>query len=121
MTAREYAIPILASLDFEETIAFYGALGFEKMGVFPDYALIRRGAFEIHFWLCPDRAICEATACYLQVADAKAMYEEWAAALPAGGRVEAPTDTDYGMREFPVWDPHGNLIRVGQVLAGGSA
>ena len=28
-------------------------------------------------------------------------------------RLTAPTDTDYGMREFALVDPTGNLIRVG--------
>jgi len=30
-----------------------------------------------------------------------------------GSRLVPPTDTDYGMREFAVVDPSGNLVRVG--------
>ncbi|WP_269142658.1 hypothetical protein [Georgenia yuyongxinii] len=30
-----------------------------------------------------------------------------------GSRLVAPTDTDYGMREFAVVDLSGNLMRVG--------
>jgi hypothetical protein len=30
----------------------------------------------------------------------------------------APEDTDYGLREFALVDPHGNLLRVGFVDPG---
>ena len=111
------AIPVLASLDFDESVAFYNALGFETLGRYPDYALVRRGSMELHFWACKDRAICEATSCYLQVGDAGAYHAEWAdRAGPAGGRISDVEDKPWGMREFAVWDPHGNLLRVGQVL-----
>ena len=51
--------------------------------------------------------------------DADALYDEWAAVGVAsntqtGSRLQGPPiDTDYGMREFALVDPTGNLIRVG--------
>jgi hypothetical protein len=30
-----------------------------------------------------------------------------------GSRLEPPEDTDYGIREFALIDPSGNLLRVG--------
>jgi hypothetical protein len=33
-----------------------------------------------------------------------------------GSRLEPPQDTDYGMREFALVDPSGNLVRVGSPL-----
>lgn len=115
--AMDVAIPLLASLDFDESLAFYSALGFATQGRFPDYAIVRRDGFEIHFWKCHDRAISEATGCYLRVSDAAALHGEWKdAAGQAGGRINLVEDKPWGMREFAVWDPHGNLLRVGQPI-----
>ena len=114
-TVHNTAIPVLASLDFDETVAFYDALGFATLARFPDYAIVSRDGMEIHFWDCDDRAICEATSCYLRVADAAAYFKEWrTVAAGAGGRINEIEDKPWGMREFAVWDPHGNLIKVGQ-------
>ena len=33
-----------------------------------------------------------------------------------GSRLMAPWDTDYGLREFALVDPNGNLVRVGSPL-----
>ena len=33
----------------------------------------------------------------------------------AGGRLSAPQDKPWGMREFEVWDPSGCLLRIGQI------
>lgn len=115
--ATDIAIPVLASLDFDESIAFYEALGFETAGRFPDYAIVRHGGMEVHFWACEDRAICEATSCYLRVADVDTLHRAWTVAAPdAGGRINGVEDKPWGLREFAVWDPHGNLLRVGQIL-----
>jgi len=59
------------------------------------------------------------------VADADALYGEYAAlGLPGEGipRLHGPPDdSDYGMREFAVVDPDGNLLRIGSRLAGSGA
>jgi hypothetical protein len=36
----------------------------------------------------------------------------------AGGQIEAPSDTDYGLREGRHVDPDGNVIRYGSPLPG---
>ena len=56
--------------------------------------------------------------CYLRVDDADELYREWhAVGIEAdprtGSRLMAPVDTEYGMREFALVDPNGNLLRVG--------
>lgn len=59
-------IPILASLDLEETMRFYTEqLGFagESWG---DYAILRREAMELHFCLTTDRLHPEHTSCYIR-------------------------------------------------------
>ena len=50
--------------------------------------------------------------------DADAVYAEWEAIgirrdEKTGSRLEPPALTDYGMREFALVDPSGNLVRVG--------
>jgi hypothetical protein len=55
------------------------------------------------------------------VGDADRLFHEWTAVGIAkdpetGSRLEAPMDTDYGMREFALVDPSGNLVRVGSPL-----
>jgi predicted enzyme related to lactoylglutathione lyase len=115
---NERAVPILPSRDLRESLGFYEKLGFENRGAPPEewnYMILARGSIELHFigeptsfaeWTAP-------TSCYLAVADADALHAEWAR---AGVSAEAPSTTDYGMREFTLRDPSGNLLRVGSVV-----
>jgi catechol 2,3-dioxygenase-like lactoylglutathione lyase family enzyme len=122
----ESAVPILPSRNLDETLAFYDRLGFENRGAPHQewgYLIIGRGGIELHFWSNPtvDPLTTDAS-CYLRVVDADALHAEWErAGVPrdeaTGSRLEPPTDTDYGMREFAVVDPSGNLVRAGSPLA----
>ena len=106
------AVPILPARDIDEAVAFYGRLGFRPVGRHPDYALLMREAAELHLWLCDDTRLAENTACYLRVADVGALHGELRAA--ALDRISAPEARPWGMTEFYVWDPSGNLLRFGQ-------
>lgn len=53
--------------------------------------------------------------CYLYVDDAKALHAQWSAA-GVEGRLRAPEDTPYGLREFAYVDPDGNLLRIGSPM-----
>jgi hypothetical protein len=118
----EHAVPILPSRDLGETLEFYARLGFENRGPPPDdsdYIIIGRGGVELQF--AGARGIDPFTtsaSCYIRTVDADALYAEWLQTGisydPAtGSRLMPPLDTDYGMREFALVDPSGNLIRVG--------
>jgi catechol 2,3-dioxygenase-like lactoylglutathione lyase family enzyme len=112
---NERAVPILPSRDLRESLDFYEKLGFENRGAPPEewnYMILGRGSIELHFigettsfaeWTAP-------TSCHLAVADADALHAEWA---HAGVTTDGPWTTDYGMREFTLPDPSGNLLRVG--------
>ncbi len=123
----ESAVPILPSRNLRETLAFYERLGFENQGAPPeqwDYLIIGRGSIELHFYGAPhtDPLTTDAM-CYLRVPDADALHDEWraigVATDPAtGSRLQPPVDTDYGMREFALVDPSGNLLRVGSPMSG---
>lgn len=122
MQPPDLAIPTLPSRALPETIAFYGQLGFtgEILGDGDAYAILERGAIELHFFLHPDLRPAESYAgCYIRVLDVAALYEAFAAArLPRQGipRMEALAVKPWGMREFAIVDPDGNLLRIGQAI-----
>jgi catechol 2,3-dioxygenase-like lactoylglutathione lyase family enzyme len=123
----ELAVPVLPSRDLRESLAFYERLGFVNRGALPeewDYLILGRGGAVIHLFASPDvDPLTTSSSWYLYVDDADRLHAEWAATgVPTdhatGSRLVAPTDTDYGMREFAVVDPSGNLVRVGSPLPG---
>jgi catechol 2,3-dioxygenase-like lactoylglutathione lyase family enzyme len=118
---NERAVPILPSRDLAATLAFYEELGFENRGAPPDewdYLILRRSGIEIHFILDAELdPLRTAGSCYVYVDDAQRVFEQWhdivSADAATGRRVEPLTRTAYGMHEFALIDPSGNLIRVG--------
>jgi catechol 2,3-dioxygenase-like lactoylglutathione lyase family enzyme len=118
------AIPILPARDLVDTRAFYERLGFETTGWWPDafggYAILRRGDLVMHFFRFPELSPLENYAqCYWRVEDVDALYQEARGAeLPGSGtpRLDAVGNKPWGMREFAIVDPNGNLVRIGQEL-----
>lgn len=113
---RGETIPILASRDIGETVAFYERLGFAVVRLYEGfgapYLLLRRDDVELHFVHSPDTDPLESHGgCYLRLEDAQAVYDDWEPLdIP---EVHPPRDTPWGMREFFIVDPSGNLIRIG--------
>ena len=105
--------PILPSMDFDETIAFYEKLGFTMVARYETYLITRREGFEIHFWKCTDCNIAENSGCRIQTSDADALYAEFAT---NGVKAKPPEDREWGQREFYVIDSSGNLLRISQKL-----
>lgn len=105
------ATPMLASLDIRRSVDFFvNTLGFAEVHAVPgEYGIVERGAVELHFWACGDRAIAEATGCRVRVTGIDAL----AAHCAAAGIVHpnAPlADKPWGTREFAILDPDGNLV-----------
>ncbi len=122
MPQTDLAIPTLPSRSLALTVAFYRRLGFEG-GVheFSDaYAILRRGSVELHFFAHPALVPAESCAgCYIRVNDVDLVHGAFAASpLPMRGipRMDAPETKPWGLREFALVDPDGNLLRIGQVL-----
>jgi len=122
------AIPILPARDLDETRAFYERLGFHAAGWWPDefggYAILRRGDLSMHFFLfediSPDQNYAQ---CYWRVNDVDGLYAEFhATGLSKSGtpRLQPVEDKPWGMREFSVTDPSGNLVRIGRQIASGN-
>lgn len=119
----ERSEPILPSRDLAETRQFYERLGFEswwKGQASWDYEIVSRGNLVLHFFhegeLVPGE---NDNSCYLRVLDADQLHSELAVlALPIKGipRLTAPANQPWGMREFTVVDPSGNLLRIGHNL-----
>jgi catechol 2,3-dioxygenase-like lactoylglutathione lyase family enzyme len=118
----DIAIPILPARDLAETRRFYEALGFRATGWWPEefggYAILRRGDLTMHFFayeeLSPSANYAQ---CYWRVQNVDALHAACQAAeLPSSGipRLDAVADKPWGMREFAIVDPNGNLVRVGQ-------
>lgn len=115
------SIPILPARDLAETRKFYEGLGFEAAGWWPrefgGYAILRRGDLSMHFFAFEDISPLENYAqCYWRVNDADALYAEYrGSGLPSSGvpRLDDIHDRAWGMREFAIVDPNGNLVRIG--------
>jgi len=88
-------------------------LGFTISRVYPEqgFAIVRRDDIEVHFWTCKERRIAEHTSAYFRV-DIDALHAILAAAND-GGRLSEVADRAWGMREFYVTDPDGNLLKFG--------
>ncbi|AZC13115.1 VOC family protein [Microbacterium sp. ABRD28] len=122
---RESAVPILLSRDLRRTLRFYEALGFEDRGSRPPeewhYLILARGDIALHFSEDPELdPLTTASMCYLCVDDAESLYEQWRAHVvpdaATGHRITPPATTEYGLVEFALVDPDGNLVRVGSPL-----
>ena len=107
------AIPTLPSLAMDQTQEFYQNLGFEEFRQYDDYMILVRGPVELHFWACDDRSIAESSGCYIRLNDGvDALYRDFEeAGVESLGPLE---NKPWGMREFHLIDPSGNLIRIGQ-------
>lgn len=118
----DLAIPTLPCRAVSATTAFYRQLGFEG-GAHEfnrEYAIFRRGGVELHFFTHSELVPAHSSAgCYIRVLDVQSIYEAFSAkGLPNVGipRMDRLEDKPWGLREFAVVDPDGNLLRIGQVI-----
>ncbi len=120
MQQHDIAIPILPSRSLSKTLVFYQQLGFEgrTLGVGDSYAVLQRGSVELHFFLFEglDPA-ASSFGCYLRVLDVESIRDAFSLSrLPGKGipRMDALESKPWGMKEFAIVDPDGNLLRIGQ-------
>jgi len=121
-------IPVFPSSGFDGTAAFYGHLEFSEVSRFGDNYLILKHdlGMELHFYGAGSvKPRTNDHAVYVRfstAAEVDALYTRWnglantpAFARVAGkiGRLNAPVDADYGLREFALLDHDGNLLRLG--------
>lgn len=108
------AVPILASTNTEETIAFYTQkLGFTFYSDWEGYLIFGRDTIFIHLWPTEDENIPKNTGCYINVTEVDALYVE----LKKHGIVHpngAIENKEWGMRQFSILDNNGNIIHFGE-------
>ena len=111
-------LPMLPSLSIAESRDFYrDRLGFDEI-VYEDdkYLIVSRDfaghRMEIHFWLTDDRKLCEASGVYLRGGGIDALHAEFSGR--AVEKLSPMTARPWGMEEFYVWDPHGNILKFGR-------
>lgn len=115
----EDAVAIVPVSNIEQTARFYeDVLGFQVHFMSSDkvFAIIKRERAVIHFLKADDASALQATASnisiYIWINGLERLYrrlEPKLSKLPEG-RVRAPLDQDYGVREFHVKDPDGCLL-----------
>jgi catechol 2,3-dioxygenase-like lactoylglutathione lyase family enzyme len=116
----DHATPNLPSRDFDATVQFYAALGFDATYRDAGWMILQRGGLLLEFYPDPevDPATTSAGSC-LRVDDVDALY---AACVSAGipqthlgwPRLHPPRVEDSGMRIGYLVDPDGSLLRLVQ-------
>jgi catechol 2,3-dioxygenase-like lactoylglutathione lyase family enzyme len=127
--AADRMIPLLPCRSIDDQLAFYDALGFEvtyRQTAPNVYAAVQRGAIELHFFVMKGYEPADSySTCYVMVSDVDRLYADfraglkaWLGRVPTRGvpRLGALGDMSYGVRQFLMTDPGGNIIRVGQPL-----
>lgn len=111
-------IPQLPSTCLERTSQFYRQkLGCREVGRYPDLLLLKWGEQELHFWLTTDAMLAKTSSCYVRVQPIETLYATYAA-VPGLLRAEhALAVRPWGMKEFYVVDPDGNLLKFGEPVA----
>ena len=112
--------PVLRSADYPRSRAFYAdSLGFdidEEGGVPPRFGIFRRGRSIVYVnaWNGPPGAHQGGWDAYFHVEGLETLFESYrASGVPLTRPIE---ETVYGMREFEVTDPDGNILCFGEDL-----
>jgi len=108
------AVPILASLNEEETVKFYTEkLGFTFHSSWEGYLIFSREEVGIHLWPTTDPQIPKNTGCYVNVTEVDKLYAEYeplGIIHPNGPLKLMP----WGMKQFSILDNNGNIIHFGE-------
>lgn len=113
----KYAIPILASLNAEETIRFYTEkLGFTFHNNWDGYLIFSKDEIEIHLWPTEDESVPKNTGCYVHVTEVDSLFEQYKAqgVVHPNGTLK---DMPWLMRQFSILDNSGNIIHFGEDIS----
>ena len=121
--------PVLAAADVDESVRFYGGLGFsvafQDAAINPKYVAVRRDGVELHIqwadkeqWAYP----IERPAYRFVVTDVDELYQEFVKSggirtdTSLGSPWASPRDTPWGTREFHLRDPSQNSLQFYRAL-----
>ena len=106
---------IIRVSDFKTTLSFYQEqLGFDLMILWPQprYAVLKRD--DVTLEIAEKAGHQGNSAIYISVTDVDALYVQMQTVK--GGRVGNLYDRDYGVRDFRLEDPEGNVLIFGSDL-----
>lgn len=104
----------LPVLDFTKSKQFYiETLGCTLMGEYDDLLIFFWDGLELHLWKCNDKTIPENSSCYIRVNTIDLLFEHYQKKLY--GKIKI-SDRPWGMREFYITDPSGNLLKFGEKI-----
>jgi len=104
------AIPLLPSENLRATIDFYeNRIGFSGINL-GNYAILKSGFAEIHFYLVTDKNKFTPAGCIICTDNLEDLYTSFAGKdiLYPTGKME---DMKFGKPEFSIQDNNGNIIR----------
>jgi len=107
-------IPVIPSLDLQRSVEFYKLYFGCKAEWFDEYVVLHNDQhFNLHLWKCTDSYLCINGGFYVRVKNVDAMFERLnvPGVIHPNGSLETKS---WGMREFAITDPDGNLIRIGE-------
>lgn len=110
----KYAVPILASLNADETIKFYTEkLGFTFHNNWDGYLIFSRDSMHLHLWPTNDPEIPKNTGCYVNVTEVDNLYAEYEplGIVHPNGKLEIKP---WEMKQFSILDNSGNIIHFGE-------
>lgn len=110
------AAPILASLNAEETIAYFTEkMGFKLDANWDGYLIFSRDDIGIHHWPTSDPAVPKSTGCYVYVTEIRELFAEYEAKgiIHPNGKLERKP---WGLLQFAILDNNGNIISFGEPL-----
>lgn len=111
-------IPQLPSTCLERTSQFYRQkLGFREVGRYPDLLVLKQEDQELQFWLTTDATLGETSSCYVRVTGIEALHQTYAAVPDLLRPEHVLAVRAWGMKEFYVLDPDGNLLKFGEPVA----
>lgn len=113
------AVPILLTRNINQAADFYTQkLGFTVSNRYPNYLIIKRDQTALHFSLAQDLdPKTNSCTTYVYVSNIDSLYTEYQAQdiIHPNGALKTK---DYGMKDFAVIDPDGNLLTFGESTAG---
>lgn len=112
-------IPKLPAINLEETQSYFEkALGFTLISLYPEYAIMKNGDTELHFFEFKELdPLTNYSMIYIRVpSEIEKLYDglrESGAIMHPNGKLEIKP---WGVKEFAVLDPNHTLITFGQLV-----
>ena len=100
--------------DLEQALSFYGQLGFQATYHDENFAIIERDGLDIHLNHFPDAPKGKCSVSWIGVTNSDALYQQY---LPTNAVRSSLKAQPWGLKEFSIQDPSGNLIIFAERLA----